>query len=163
MELIAAFTVTFFFSKRSHFFYFLACFSIDKLYVSYFKLAYADPRPYMIDKEIVPYTCSKAFGNPSGHSSAASLFAIVCFLDIFHGKPADKISDIRYCNWLVYILAIIVAIFWSSSIPFSRYLMGAHSLDQIIYGTSLGIWAGLTMHFLVRDNFIRHIELIINF
>ena len=49
------------------------------------------------------------------------------------------------------------------TIPFGRYVLGAHSLDQIIYGTTLGIWSGLTMHFLVRDNLISHIEYIINF
>ena len=49
------------------------------------------------------------------------------------------------------------------TISFGRYVLGAHSLDQIIYGVSLGIWSGFTMHFLVRDNFISHIEYIIDF
>ena len=39
--------------------------------------------------------------------------------------------------------------------------MGVHSLDQIMFGSSLGVWSGLTMHFLVRDNLLRHVEKLI--
>lgn len=39
--------------------------------------------------------------------------------------------------------------------------MGVHSLDQIVYGSTLGVWAGITMHFLVRDHLIQHVEKII--
>jgi membrane-associated phospholipid phosphatase len=49
------------------------------------------------------------------------------------------------------------------TIPFGRYVLGAHGLEQIIFGISLGICSGLIMHFLVRDNIISHIEQIIDF
>ena len=64
----------------------MTIFALDKFYVSYFKLYYANPRPYMIQPKIEPISCSKAFGNPSGHSSASALFSIALFLDVFHGK-----------------------------------------------------------------------------
>ena len=43
------------------------------------------------------------------------------------------------------------------SIPYSRYLLGAHSLDQIVFGSSIGVWEAFTLHWLVRDNLMRHI------
>jgi hypothetical protein len=79
-----------FFCPRSKFFYFLAVFLIEKAGNSYLKLAYASPRPYMIESKIEPVGCSKAFGNPSGHSSSAILIFIVGFLDFFHGLPVKS-------------------------------------------------------------------------
>ena len=32
-----------------------------------------------------------------------------------------------------------------------------HSLDQVLYGGSLGIWLSLTAHFLFRDHIINHV------
>lgn len=48
--------------------------------------------------------------------------------------------------------------FWSFSIPFTRYVLGVHSLDQILFGVTLGIWGGLTCHFIIRDHLINYIE-----
>ena len=154
---MAAVGITFIFGSRNHFFYYLAILGIDKLIVSYFKLAYHDPRPYMVDPLITPYKCSKGFGNPSGHSSASSLSAITFFLDIFHGSQIGN-SILRYFSKHVYVVSLILNIYWAASIPYTRFLMGVHSLDQIIYGSTLGLWAGLTMHFLVRDNLLSHLE-----
>ena len=66
-ELIACIVINFIWFPRSKCFYYLAIFSLDKLYISFFKLAYADPRPYMIDGSISPISCPMAFGNPSNH------------------------------------------------------------------------------------------------
>jgi hypothetical protein len=40
--------------------------------------------------------------------------------------------------------------------------MGVHSLDQIVYGSTLGVWSAITMHFIVRDGFIGHIQCLID-
>jgi membrane-associated phospholipid phosphatase len=61
--------------------------TLDKFINSYLKLAYANPRPYMVKSEIKLLSCSKGFGNPSGHAAASSLISIVLFLDYFHGTP----------------------------------------------------------------------------
>ena len=60
---------------------------LDKIIISFFKLAYHYPRPWVISSSIIPISCSKEFGNPSGHSSASSLFSIFLILDAFHGTP----------------------------------------------------------------------------
>lgn len=80
-ELIALSSVGFIFCKRERFFYFFFMYGLYGIIVGYYKLAYANPRPYMISMNIKPFSCSKAFGNPSGHSEASSVFAIGLFLD----------------------------------------------------------------------------------
>lgn len=150
---MAAAVYSFLMCKRSRFFYFMMIFGLDTLYTSFFKLAYHDPRPYMIEPAIHPFSCETAFGNPSGHSSASAFLSLAMFLDIFHGTNGKNFySRAQYCGGLTF------ALYWAMSIPYSRFLMGVHSLDQIVYGSSLGIWAALTMHFLVRDTLISHIE-----
>ena len=135
----------------------MAILALDKSYVSLFKLLYHEPRPYMIEPNIKPISCSKAFGNPSGHSSASQIFTICLFLDFFHG--VEKV--ITFHSKKVYNFCLFLCIFWAVSIPYSRFILGVHSLDQIVFGVSIGIWAGFTLHFLVRDHFIKHVESLI--
>jgi membrane-associated phospholipid phosphatase len=45
------------------------------------KLAYHDPRPYMVNANIQVYDCSTEFGNPSGHAMASSSVFVAIFLD----------------------------------------------------------------------------------
>jgi len=155
-ELMAGVIITFIFGSRLHFFYYMSILALDKVFISYFKLAYHDPRPYMIQSTITPEKCSSGFGNPSGHSHASSLFAVALFLDVFHGAQIGKSIE-RFFSKTVYFFCLGLAIFWAASIPYSRFVMGVHSLDQIIFGSTLGLWSGLTMHFLVRDNLLKHI------
>lgn len=145
--------------SRETFFYYLSIYTIDKMYISFGKLLYHEPRPYMISLNILPMTCSRHFGNPSGHSSCASMVAFALFLDIFHGKPHDK-KDLKVYSWVAWVLGLLAAITWSALMPVSRYFLGAHSLDQIVYGTTLGLWGALTSHFLVRDNLMTLISAI---
>ena len=86
-EFLGLVAVSFVFGTRSKCFYYIVCMMMDKVVNAYMKLVYHQPRPFMIDREIISYSCSKGFGNPSGHSSAAWSFAIILFLDIFHGMP----------------------------------------------------------------------------
>lgn len=55
-------------------------------------------------------------------------------------------------------MCLLLSIYWAASIPYSRFLLGAHSLDQIVYGSTLGVWEAFTLHWLVRDNLIRHMS-----
>ena len=145
-------------ASRSRLFYYIMMYSFKEAVMAYLKLAYADPRPYMIDEDIVPIRCSTGFGNPSGHSLAATLSSITIFLDVMHGytHKGRPSSISRYS--LVYYLLLVIALFWAGSIPYTRFLMGVHSLDQIVYGATLGVWAAFTLHFIVRDNIIKYID-----
>ena len=146
-------------APREKYFYYLLAWALDKLYIGYFKLAYGDPRPYMVNGEIHPYECTSKFGNPSGHSSAAQLFGFIVFLDVFHGKHYNfkkGLPNVTFASWAWYIFCLVLSLFWAITIPFSRWMLGVHSLDQIIYGTTLGWWTILTCHFVIRDNLLAH-------
>jgi len=87
----------------------------------------------MLDLKIHSYSCSKGFGSPSGHSSSAWSFPIILFLDIFHGMPIKgkntNLVNFMFSSWLTYFTVLSLAIFWIFIIPFSRYVLGAHSLN----------------------------------
>ena len=117
-----------FLSSREQFFYYLLVYSIDKMYVAFGKLVYAEPRPYMLSTNVTPLSCSRHFGNPSGHSSAASAIAFALFLDIFHSKPNDE-NDFKVYSWPVWALSLIAASLWATLMPTSRYFLGMHSAD----------------------------------
>lgn len=151
-EILFAAYLIFIFGKRSNFFYYILMIGTQKMIKAYLKLAMANPRPYMISDNIHPFKCSTSFGNPSGHSMAASLASTAMFLDVFHG------DNQRTFKWPTYILGLFFALFWTFSIPYTRLLMGVHSLNQVIFGLSLGVWSGLFLHFIVRDHFLKHIE-----
>jgi membrane-associated phospholipid phosphatase len=144
-EMAALTVITFLCGSRPKFIYYLAAFSLDKSLVGLMKQLYHDPRPFMVDTTIHAYHCSKEFGNPSGHSSAAALIATLLYLDIGqHLRPAFKYPS------------LFIAMFWALAIPFSRYLLGVHSLDQVVYGFSLGLWSAITLHFVLREPIIKH-------
>lgn len=58
----------------------------------------------------------------------------------------------------MYLAALFFFLAWGVCIPFSRYLLGAHSLDQVLFGISNGLCEGLILHFYIRDHLIEHIE-----
>ena len=158
--------VTFLFGRRAKFFYFLLAFTFDKGITNCLKMFYHDPRPYMQDASVPAYHCSREFGNPSGHSFSSSMVAIVLVLDVFHSRHvldiakdsgSEKDTKSNNAHPLIYILSVSFAFLWATLIPFSRFLLGVHSLDQIVFGMSLGIWMGFTLHFLLRDHVILHI------
>jgi hypothetical protein len=114
----------------------------------------------MRSDKITGVGCSKAFGNPSGHSSGINLFCTVVFLDLFHGNPVKRMrnseASIRTFSWPFYLFMQLFFLALMSMMPLSRYILGVHSLDQIVYGSLLGVWAGLTCHLILRDHLINY-------
>jgi len=108
--------------------------------------------------------CYPTFGNPGDHSLAGVMVAIVVFLDIFHGTPIafSYAHDNIYHHWVWYVIAIVVCFYWVISMPFSRYLGGIQSLDQLLFGAALGVHLGIFCHFVLRDHLIGFFEQIIH-
>ena len=119
------------------------------------KLIYADPRPYMVDNSIRAYKCVKEYGNPSGHSSGASALVITLFLDTFHGKTMIVKNTTFYSNFTYYAILVIFTIY-GIAMPYTRFLMGIHSLDQVIFGFCIGIFYAYMLHFIIRDPLYKH-------
>jgi len=131
------------------------------MFMDFFKYFYAMPRPYLLTGNIKPIACLLSFGNPSSHSMASSIAPIVIILDIFHGSPIsfDSVKDNKiFYSSTTYFLSLLLALYWQISMPYIRYLGGAHSLNQIIFGSTIGIFVGLICHFVIRDHLIIFIE-----
>lgn len=132
-ELIILLIVGFIFSSREKYFYYMMVYTLDKLMIGYLKLAFHAPRPYMEQGKIHPISCSKEFGKPSGHSSAAWAISIVVFLDLMHGKHHLKKEDgapvSHFYGWCAWISLLFACVCWALLIPLSRYILGAHSAD----------------------------------
>jgi hypothetical protein len=115
----------------------------------------------MVQPKIGAFSCSTGFGNPSGHSFASGMIFLI-FLDMFHGSPLRKNREGLPNTWFIpnilYYMVLLMAFFWATTIPFSRYVLGVHSLNQILYGSLIGVWSACFLHFLVRDNLIRFVQ-----
>ena len=99
------------------------------------KLVYSQGRPFLLDKKVY-ITCETGYGNPSGHSFqfTSNLLAFAqMFIDFF------KLSR-KYCI-IIYIICSILIL----SINFSRIVFGVHSINQVIFGDTLGF----TVYFII--------------
>ena len=101
------------------------------------KIIYSNPRPFWIEPSIKK-ECDGGFGNPSGHSFTSfstylSLWNIIIERPFFENKKFLKI-----------ILFIIFFIF-SFLIALSRIYLSVHSINQILFGSLLGM--GLYFYF----------------
>ena len=113
------------------------------------KISYHSPRPYMTDDGFTVIGCSYEYGQPSGHSLFSAGFSVFLFLD-FLGD--SEVKDKRYIGSLIGTLSFFFLM------GFARIYQGVHSIDQVLYGWSLGIWSALFFHYCLRDKIIQHVN-----
>lgn len=98
---------------------------------SILKMIYEGPRPYFIDLSIIPIDCEGGWGNPSGHSLSSMAF----YLTLWHIiTECKQIRDKK----IIKIISLIFTILLIISIMFSRIVLGAHSINQILFGGLMG-------------------------
>jgi membrane-associated phospholipid phosphatase len=103
------------------------------------KMFYAEARPYFITSDIEPLgECTAGFGNPSGHSMFSVMWAFLLHLHIFEGFITSVFAHVSL-YFITTPFAFLVA--------FSRLYVGVHSLNQIVYGSLLGFYLALYMHY----------------
>lgn len=95
------------------------------------KIIYGNPRPYWDDMQLSA-SCNGGFGNPSGHAfSSVAVYLGLSYaltdLEFFHKR--------RFFKILVYLFLSILTIL----IIFSRIILNAHSINQVLYGGLLGL------------------------
>jgi uncharacterized membrane protein required for colicin V production len=59
-------------------------------------------------------------------------------------------------------LSVLICVMLAASISYSRILLGVHSLNQVLFGTILGIWFACTFHFVVRKKIVEYVNSISN-
>ena len=95
--------------------------------------------------EIQPIGCSVEYGSPSGHA----LFASGVFLMLFF-ESSNGFSKAKYYIALICVMGMTVLI------CLDRLYLGLHTLDQVLYGFTLGVWVALYFHYCVRESITKH-------
>ena len=54
----------------------------------------------------------------------------------------------------VKLLLLALALGFAGSIGYSRLFLGVHSLNQVLYGLSCGLWLAISAHFIAREPLI---------
>ena len=148
---------------------------------------YRSPRPFYMTPDIRDLgSCSMTYGNPSGHASFAACIYPTIFMLIFHDKDyvASSISikgrnssgdgsivggsivqDYKWFsftnNKIVYWICLCITVTMSVMIGVSRFMLGAHSIDQVIYGWQYGLWFAFFLFRYARPFIHRHIRLLL--
>lgn len=141
-----AFIIFFFFPlNKSYTFFSVLVMTI--FFDNLMKIIYSNPRPFWINTKLKT-SCETGFGNPSGHaftSSAIYLSFWHCVTDFEFFKKEKKGIATRIALLILFICLII-------AIVLSRLYLGVHSINQIIYGSLLGLGAYI-FYFVVLDVF----------
>ena len=91
------------------------------------KAAYGRGRPEFVGQNVIAYDCCCDYGMPSGHSSfALTGFHILAFALAFGVSSREKSLGTGLLQLACYVGAILVG--WS------RLQLGAHALNQVVYG-----------------------------
>lgn len=102
------------------------------------KACYHYNRPYFEEVYFPNMNCNSGYGNPSGHSfMSTSLYLglnkALTSLPYFNTRAYMKIM----IGTIVYLLLVLIM--------FSRFYIGVHSIDQILFGFFLGVGVYLTL------------------
>ena len=96
------------------------------------KLIYLSPRPFMASQNVIAFGCEGGWGNPSNHALCSTCF----YLSLYNIaiKPSKSYSKKQKETMLYYIIGFIFFI------CFSRVFLGVHSINQVLYGSCLGLF-----------------------
>ena len=93
------------------------------------KMIYQSDRPNW-RSEYLTFSCNYGYGNPSGHSFASiCLYLSLAHIFVTYYKIKGKLKNVIF----------ILLILFSFLIISSRFILAAHSLDQVLYGLTLGL------------------------
>ena len=89
--------------------------------------------------------------------------ALIVFFDFCSlGQRGDNLERESTNAWYFTLPAKIVfgilAVTFGATIGYSRMFLGVHSLNQLIFGWSLGIWLAFTLEFIFKDSIIKNAE-----
>ncbi len=181
------FGISFFVTSRDKAFYILFVHAVATTVNKNLKIIYRNPRPYMVNSELIAFGCSTSFGNPSGHSSLSACLYTSMFLLFFHdhvdhykeyrrnqsfvrsakepliGKNADEetqeVADYKdILSKLKYYGCLLIVIITVICVGLSRVALGVHSFNQILYGWSYGVWLAFFLFHFARPPLQIHIK-----
>ena len=103
---------------------------------SLMKIWYGNTRPFWEKESLFRQICDGGFGNPSGHSTSSVYLYLTLFIYIRETKTLEKKYFFQIILFLMFLTFIILIIL-------SRLILGIHSINQVIYGSVLGLFTTL--------------------
>ena len=116
--------------------FYIAGLIFDLHFHSLMKIWYGNKRPFWEDPELYKGICDGGFGNPSGHSISSVYLYFTLFIYIIDSKTLENRTIIKIIIFLLFLVYTVLIIL-------SRIILGIHSINQIIYGTVLGLFTSL--------------------
>jgi membrane-associated phospholipid phosphatase len=125
---------------------------------SILKVVYSSPRPYFKNEKIETFGCEGGWGNPSGNCLSSMAFYLTLWHIITDCKELRNQKLIKNIYLLVTCLLIVL-------IMFSRIMVGAHSINQVLFGGLLGFGIYYFLFFVlcIRPNDHEQFSRILNF
>ncbi|MCQ2817123.1 MAG: phosphatase PAP2 family protein [archaeon] len=142
--------IFFIFFKLPIAFNYLFGFSIVAFITNYFKGIYKSDRPYWRDPSMKTH-CDGGYGNPSGHSSSSAfmylaLWNVLCEIEIIKGSIILKI------------VLLLVCVGFAITIILSRLFLAMHGVNQVIYGSTIGLSFYFLFYHVINCNNLRLIK-----
>ena len=108
--------------------FFIFCLQFHSL----MKVWYGNKRPFWERTSLYKGICDGGFGNPSGHSITTTFLYLSLFI---YFKETKRL----YKKYFILIIILIIFLAWIIIIILSRIILGLHSINQVIYGATLGV------------------------
>ena len=86
--------------------------------------------------------------------------ALTIWLDYEEQARTNPSMIMRQWYWRLFYL--IVALTFGITVCYSRMYLGVHSLNQVVFGASMGIYSAFTAHFYLKDPMFKHIQNLID-
>ena len=103
---------------------------------SLMKIWYGNKRPFWEDKTLFKDICDGGFGNPSGHSISSVYLYTTLFVYLIQTKMIENKIVIKILLFIFFSTFVVLVIL-------SRLILGIHSINQVIYGSVLGLFTSL--------------------
>ena len=129
------------------------------LMINTLKLFHASPRPSWESSEVQTYKCYSEFGSPSGHTMLCTNFCMyVYFVYVLNeNNKVYKMLRSVLSDQAIRFSSIAILSISTYYMGYSRIVLGAHSINQVLYGFLLGLWTAVWVLFIVRKTLLLHL------
>jgi membrane-associated phospholipid phosphatase len=138
-----AFIIYLFFPLKTLYAFFTNLF-FASYFTNFLKLVYSEKRPYWDDDaKFNSYTCEGGFGNPSGHAYSSTTIYLSIWIILYRNTGLKNNNKIWTVLVLLASLTLIILVL------ISRVVLAAHSINQILFGSLLGLFQFTFIFYLV--------------